>query len=277
MSELIDLKSLVPAPKKPGKKPVGRPKKTSLLPPLDIDFSLDPADQILPCHDLDQARHLEWYVTEVRATNRRLRMYESLPMICQASGCYWASMCPTRPDFMFEGLRCPLEIMEIYRTFVSYVRELKVQPDDYVDLKMVADLVRIDLTLMRMDQEIQVKGMWVDQTAGIVQGRDIPKAERAILDQVINPLIAAQSKLRDDRNKLYKSLLASRDAKKKIEMTEKRQEQDFLKLLTQMHEKLNESKKAAETPVIEAVAVLPALPPAPDEIVEPNDDEPDPF
>ena len=243
-------------------------KKTSkpLIPDVEIDLSLDPAEHILPCEEAAQGRHLKWRVQDVRSVNRSLRLYDKLPMICQAEDCYWASQCPTRPDFVFEGLKCPYEVMVIYRSFVGYIRELDVQSEDYVDLQMIEDLVRIDLQLSQCDQRLQLMGMWVDQTAGIAQKTGTP-----IRDKAVNPLLTLQSKLRDDRNKLYKQLLASRDAKQKVESVRNREQQGVLNALDRLTKRIG--RRSFED-VVEGEIVMKELSPGEVEDNLPDDEDP---
>lgn len=243
-------------PEKQTKTKKKREKVKSLLPELVIDFTKSPGDLILPCTLTRQARLMGWYVQEVRSTNSRLGIYEKLPMICKAEKCYWASMCPTantNPPFLFEGLRCPLEIIEIFKSFASYVHELGIEPDDYVDLQMVADLVRMDLQLSRIDQEIQIAGMTTDQVVGIVQNQGT-----AIKDRLVNPLLDKQMKLRSDRTKAYKELIATRVSKAEAEQNEKKRELDVLTFMNKLRQGVEGALPKA-TEIIDAeVTALPA-------------------
>jgi hypothetical protein len=213
---------------------------------LTVDFTQPPAEQILPCSENRQGAHLGWNIKEVRAVNETLDPYNTLPMICQAEACYWASRCPTRPEFLFEGLSCPLEIVDIYRNFVRYVQELDVNPDDHVDLKLILDLLRIDLQTRRVDQQIQLQGMEAEKVTR--------SANSTTTEKVIHHLLTYQRGLRQDRSDLYKQLVASREAKKKAEAVDTRGKTDLLQLMARM-------KDAAEKKKIAVVEEpLPALP-----------------
>ena len=198
----------VPESEKSQRKP--RPSRSrKLLPVLDIDWSKSPAEQILPCREQTQARHLEWHVEDVRSVNRNLGLYNSLPMLCQADKCHRAQTCPTAEhDFPFKGLRCPLEIIEAYRQLVQYIWELKVDPVNHTDLTQVGDLVRLDIQIKRIDEQVQRDGMMTDQIAGIAQ-----KDGKAVYGKGAHQLLVLQRGLRKDRNDLYRELLASRDAR----------------------------------------------------------------
>lgn len=214
-----------------GPAPLSRPRSKNLLPTLEIDLTKDPADHVLPCSEREQAKHLQWYVEEVRSVNRILGLYEKLPMICPAERCPYADLCPTKPDFLFQGLRCPLEIMEIFRLFVRYIRELEVLPDGHVDLTQIMDLVRIDLQIHRIDQHLQREGMLKDEVAQVVQSTGEAKYKK-----VSHPLLADQYKLRTQRDNLYKKLIADREARKKTELAEGKKTLDALQLMQQLQQ-----------------------------------------
>lgn len=221
----------------PGKKTAKRPslRTQDLLPILDVDLSKGPGNVILP-FDLEaekkQAKHLGWYVAEVRAANRNLKLGHSLPMICAATGCYWAGQCETAPDFLWEGLRCPIEMMDIYKHWIGYVRELEVGPSDFVDVKMVEDLVRIELQLIRIDRQIQIQGMLVDTVGGVIQNVGKDKGGVAVYEKSVHPLLTLQNKLRKDRNEIYDKLEVSREAKRKARQSEGKMNTDLLSIMS---------------------------------------------
>lgn len=205
-NNLLPVKRKPGRPRKlPGAAPPVEKKKKHLLPVLAVDLERDPNLPILSVSDKHQAMHLGWNVAEVRSVNSHMRMYESLPMMCQASGCYWAKQCPTKNEYKFEGRLCPFETLDIYRFFLGYISDLDIKPTDYVDLKLVEDLIRIDLQLKRVDQQIQISGMEVDTVGGILQ-----MAGKPIWEKGSHPLLLTQDKLRNRRREIHKALIASR-------------------------------------------------------------------
>lgn len=235
-----DSTGLVPVKRKPGRpkksetSPTPDKKKKPLLPVLKLDLTKEPSVEMLGISDRDQAKHLGWRVDEVRSVNSHLNLYESLPMVCQASGCYYASQCPTRPDFKFEGYLCPLQTMDVYRYFLGYVRDLDIQPTDYVDLRLVEDLVRIDLQLKTVDQKIQIMGMETDTVGGIIQSTGKDQGGRAIYEKTANPLLLHQDKLRNRRREIHKGLLASRYEKWERDRKEGKAKQDITHMFEQI-------------------------------------------
>jgi hypothetical protein len=256
MPKNTDPTGLVPSDATPPKKS-GRPRKKAksqnILPVLKLDLTKDPAEQILPCPIKDQSRHLGWHISEVRSVNDSLGLYDSLPMVCQASGCYWSSQCPTAPDFMFKGRLCPLETMDVYRFFLGYIRDLEVEPDNYVDLKLLEDLVRIDLQLKRIDQQIQINGLLTDTVGGIIQSQGKPVWEKGA-----HPLLVYQDKLRKNRKDILTQLIATRDIKKKVEREEGRAKLDALDFMDKFRARVEQDirhKKPLELPMIEGEVV----------------------
>jgi len=281
LSEALVPDTLLPAKKKRGRAAKERPVRKDALMKLELDLAKDPADQILPCTERQQADHLGWYVSEVRSVNQDLRLYEKLPMLCLAEGCVRADDCPTGPDFLFKGLRCPMEIQEVYRGFVRYIRELEVDPAKYADLKLIEDLVTIDLQISRIDHEVKHRGMLTLQTAGIAQ-----KTAEPVKDLGLHPLLQFQNKLRENRLSIYKKLLADRDSKQKVEQQQKKREADALDLIARLKAAVSERLAVPGqiidvTPVLSPVS-LPDEPDLdPDDLDEPAredaDGEPEPF
>lgn len=247
MSKEIEAFGLVPVKKRPGRprkvdSPTVAPevKKKPILPVLKVDLTADPAEQLIQISERDQARHLGWKVAEVRSVNSNLGLYESLPMMCRASGCHWASMCPTRPDYKFKGYLCPLEMMDVYRFFLGYVIDLDIAPTDYVDLRLVEDLVRIDLQLKRVDQQISVFGMEVDTVGGVIQS-----AGTAVWEKGAHPLLVIQDKLRNRRRDIHKALIAARDVKFERDRKEGKAAETTLDWISRMMSGSNIAKSKA--------------------------------
>lgn len=209
----------------PVRRRVGRPRKSDtkivseskvkskLLPVLKLDLTKEPSQQILGLTDREQAKHLGWKTEEVRSVNSFLGLYESLPMVCQAEECYYASQCPTKPDFKFKGYLCPLQTMDVYRFFLGYILDLDIHPTDYVDLRLVEDLVRIDLQLKTVDQKVQMIGLETDTVGGIIQSTGLNMGGKAVYEKTVHPLLLLQDKLRSKRKDIHKGLIANRAEK----------------------------------------------------------------
>jgi hypothetical protein len=229
---------------------------TNRPPRVEIDLRRDPADLILPCSEGKQAGTLGWHVQDVRAINRMLGLYNRLPLVCAASGCYWAKLCPSREfDFPFVGLCCPYEIEDIFYNFVRFVRELGVGPDDHVDLSMISDLVRLDLQIKRVDQQIQVEGMTMDRVAGVAQ-RDA----KAFREKAAHPLLILQRGWRKDRAEIYRQLVASREAKQAADRADEKKTMDVLEMMSRLRKMRGDqapNSTIVELPILTEAIELP--------------------
>ncbi len=203
-----------------------------LLPPLDIDLTLAPDELTLPCKDYEQARYLRWRVPEVRSVNRTLSLYDNIPMYCQGEECHWAKLCPTRESgYSFLHQRCPYEVRQIFRQFVQYVQELELKPTDHSDLALIADLCRIDIQVKRIDQQVQIEGMFIERVGGIAQATG-----KVIMEKAMNPLLERQTKLRQERLNLYQRLMISREARWKKERDKGEQQLNLLQFMTSLRQ-----------------------------------------
>ena len=209
--------------------------KKFVFPVLKVDITRDPTEQILNVSDANQSKHLGWKPNEVRSVNSLLNMYDTIPMVCNAEKCPVASTCPTRPDYKFKGFMCPYETLDVYKFFLGYVRDLDIGPTDYVDLKLVEDLIRIDIGLKRIDQQLSLVGMETMTVGGIVQG----EGGYPVWEKTIHPLLQAQDKFRNRRDSLHRALIANRKEKFDKDRKEGRMKQDTLdvfdKILSNMY------------------------------------------
>ncbi len=208
------------------------PKEESpdLLPVLLINNATDPGKVVLPESELHQSNLLGWRTADLRHVNRTLGLYDRLPMLCRGSDCFWAELCPTGPTFPFKGRLCPLEVIDAWRHFYEYVRELNVKPGDRVDLAMVADLVRLDVQISRIDMKLQVSGMETEYHVGIAQ-----KNATEFKELQPNKLLKEQSQKRKDRNVLYDKLLANREARFEQELKAGNSRDNILSLMSDVN------------------------------------------
>lgn len=233
---------------------------------IKLDLSRPAEDQVLPCSLAEQSSFLNWSVADVRRFNNTSGIYTTLPMLCEGQGCFWASQCPTKPDFPFLGKPCPILINRAYVRFVSLVNELGVTPDDIVDMDMVLDLVRIEVQLAICDMQLSIEGMLVpiyqvSQRSGelLASGKDL------------HPLLRHQQNLRKSRNELYKALNASRIEKQKstaAAIQTKRDVLDVMDMLSRAADRRNSGKSTIDVNM-ETLSSLPQ----PDNTANPEDDE----
>ena len=161
-----------------------------------------------------------------RELEERSGIMTALPMECRGTECPIASRCPVshRPEFV--GTPCILQAMEAYSHFRDYVVSLQINPTDYTDLQMVVDLVRTHVLSWWIDQLLAVEGIMQENTS--VSGKNVSRT------RVAHPLLAEQRALMQQRNQIYKELMASRRARLERESMEGKARLDFARMLAQV-------------------------------------------
>lgn len=181
--------------------------KSSLPNAIVVNFD-DPLPlNIIP--ESRQAKTLGWTIKETKLANQLSGVFTQLPMICKGTeGCEYAKICPVINRDQFIGSSCPLELMEIYKHFVAFTRELGVRVEDHTDLLSVADLCRLYLQVWRTDMSIRLQGELVREVAGtnIKTGAEYYK-------QSINQNRVSQQQARASIDKIYRQLLSTREQK----------------------------------------------------------------
>lgn len=104
-------------------------------------------------------------------------LYASVPMICKGAECQYAEVCPMlQQGYDPSGERCPLEISLILTKFEDYKKKFMINendPDDYVDLTLIKDLIDYDVQVMRAENKMAIDGDFVeDNVVGIGDGGD---------------------------------------------------------------------------------------------------------
>jgi hypothetical protein len=90
-------------------------------------------------------------------------LYASIPMLCKAEECPYASVCPlVDMEKAPEGERCPLEIAMILRKYEQYSDEFGIDENNVVDMGLVKDLIDYDIQLFRAENKIAVQGDFVE-------------------------------------------------------------------------------------------------------------------
>jgi predicted HNH restriction endonuclease len=69
------------------------------------------------------------------------------------------------------GERCPVEIATIIDRFNKYVKQLRIDPDNIVDLGLVKNLVDVEIQLARADRRCAITADIVEQVIAVVTER----------------------------------------------------------------------------------------------------------
>ena len=141
-------------------------------------------------------------------------MFTSIPMVCRASDCLFASTCPMQKEGIApKGHACPYESGMIASFVGEYMDQLEIEPDNLVELSMIRDLV---------DQEVQYL-----RKSKILAQEDFIQENVVGRDSEGNPIFAKQLHLASDledrlhkrKQVIFKQLLATREAKAKAGLT----------------------------------------------------------
>jgi len=160
---------------------------------------------------LQKSKYLPWTVKELRAVEPQLTISTTLPIECKGEDCVFADSCPlVKHDVVSRALGnpCPIECVDAFRYFSGYVTDLGVKPTDFTDLQMINDLVRLQIMINRCDKFLQKEDPFEVTVAGVDARTSLSHNARAP-----HALVHQQKMLRQDMDKIYQRLLASRDAK----------------------------------------------------------------
>lgn len=153
-----------------------------------------------------QASVLGWKVDVLRNVNELTGIFITLPSICAGTvGCPFGKICSVSNRDQFIGKSCPLEVLEIYKQFSGYVKDLKIQPEDFTDLQMVSDLVRQHIVLWRSDMYMKLEPEVINEVKVVRQSTGTPYYQK-----IINPHRINQAEARKAIHAIYKQLQASR-------------------------------------------------------------------
>jgi hypothetical protein len=87
-------------------------------------------------------------------TNSAAGLLSSVPMICKAERCPYANGCLVYSEgLVVTGERCPLESDLVRSMFISYCRQLTINPDiDKVEAGLIKDLCSVEIQALRANK-----------------------------------------------------------------------------------------------------------------------------
>lgn len=135
--------------------------------------------------------------------------YASVPMICRANNCKFASVCePFHQGLVQEGDRCVIEIAEIMERYQGYAHELGLSPDSVVDLGLLRDLIDCDLIIERADKVLAIEGEIIKYvTVGVTDsGHPIRRPE-------VHKALEIKERMQRRKNEILQLLNATRKDK----------------------------------------------------------------
>jgi len=194
----------------------------------------------------EKSRYLPWTRSEYLAVEPQLTISTTLPISCKGKECAFADTCPLIKYEVVDraiGKPCPVECVDAFRYFSGYVTDLGVRPTDFTDIQMINDLVRLQIMINRCDKFLQKEDPFEVTIAGVDAKTSLEHRSRTP-----HALVQQQKMLRQDMDKLYQRLLASRDAK--LNTAEK--PQGMLHTLKTVLEEAKKKKQQSEAQEIEA-------------------------
>lgn len=192
-------------------------------------------------------------------------------MNCRGAACQIASRCelaqmnksPTNPHGKAPvNSPCILEATIMRDSMTSYFQEYQVNPENYTEVNMIAELSEIETLLWRINMSLsdgtEKSLMVIDQTIGFDRATG-----QAITQQQIAPLFEQKQKLLTRKSRLVKLMVGDRQEKYKKESALKQkpntdtssQMSAIRKQLGLMEQTLKKSKK--DNNIIEAQIITP--------------------
>ena len=133
----------------------------------------------------------------------------NVPMICRGNRCPYIKTCYLTEEERPEGKRCPIEVAEVISEFEKYVESLNVEPDNFVDISLVKELVDIEIQIRRAERKIAESGDFEEQVvAAVSQNGDVyykPELKKAV---------EYKERLRKERHRILQLLNSTRKDKK---------------------------------------------------------------
>lgn len=200
------------------------------------DFESLRPDLFLP--DSWSEEDIEKAVEIIRPSKTRTSMFSSIPMTCEASKCVFAETCPLMKENLApRGNPCPLEMAIVSQFTSEYMDQLDVHPDNLIEVSMVRDLVDQEVQYMRKTKLLAKEHFIQENVIGVDQdGQPILKKE-------LHLAVELEDKLHKRRKDLRNQLLATREAKAKIGISQIDSAQAISNIVNKVKEIENNKEK----------------------------------
>lgn len=165
---------------------------------------------------------INWSVEDLKSIEATSRIYDDVARRCpgqsprDAAGnpVVGALVCPCAAKYgadpeVWKGLACPAENLQAFRHFTQLIRNLDVRAEDHVDVMQVVEIVKLMIYESRCDQDVQDEGRLFDLQVGQLN----QQSGIAYYNKVTAVALLTQAQLAQRRQKIYKDLVATRDAR----------------------------------------------------------------
>lgn len=148
----------------------------------------------------------------VKMTNSAAGLLSSVPMVCKTERCPYASGCPLYCEGVaIAGERCPIETDLVRAMFVSYCRQLEINPDyDKVEAGLVKDLCSVEIQALRANKLMSFENFLVE----VVDAID-PATGDVYYKKDLHIAVSWSERLLNQKLRILESLVASPMAKLK--------------------------------------------------------------
>jgi len=194
-------------------KPVSLSKvKSSSLKVLLDNYPEELRDKIMI--EPDKLRLIERHLED----NRTYGLKHRLPMVCKSSDCPFATICIyEKAGIAPEGYGCPEEMIVIDQLVPALVRDLQVDPEDVVELDMIAEYIDAELQELRAQKELAIRGQ-IEESVTTVD----PATGTAYYERKKSPSLSVKERAQRRKEQLRKAFLATREMRRKYRVDEER-------------------------------------------------------
>lgn len=178
-------------------------KKNAFLDSLNERYK----DDFLPKGWSEEQKQAVLEITSKDETKKHL--LTSIPMVCSTE-CKFRNDCPLAQKGVEPlGYSCAIEMAMIRHLMAEYIESLGVDTDNLVEMMQLKDLVNQDIQMLRASKTLRMEDFIQENVVGIDADGD------PIMKKEIHLASVYEERLEKRRQKIFKDLVATRDARVK--------------------------------------------------------------
>lgn len=150
-------------------------------------------------------------LSDVSPSKTRTNMYASIPMNCRGRACVYAQSCPLlAKNLAPEGKPCPIEMAMVAQFSEGLHHELNVDPNSYVEVSMIRDLVDQEVQTLRSSKLLAQEDMIQENVVGLDdQGRPV-------IQKDLHKAVELQDRILKRKKEIRNQLMATREKKAQV-------------------------------------------------------------
>jgi len=135
----------------------------------------------------------------VRPAKTKTSLFSSIPMRCMSDKCPFADTCPLEQQGIApKGKPCPIEMAIVSQFMESIMSELRVNPDNLIEVSRVRDLVDQEIQQLRATKLLAKESFIQENVIGVDdQGRPIIKKEMHLAVDLSDRLLKRKKEIRN--------------------------------------------------------------------------------